>query len=235
MLRLLSRPRSWFHAVTGRARVEQEIDAELADHISRLTEDLTRRGHAPQEAARRARVALGPVLAHKEEMRASLGLRWGDELLADLRYAIRLLRKSPGFTAIAVGSLALGVGANTAIFTIAQHMLLDKLNVAHPDELRMFYWSEPKNGIVEEMWGFWDDLPGGGQVSTSFSYPVYEQMRRENESLADVFAFKPYGRMTVTIGGETEAADAEMVSWELLFDAGSAAAVGARRSGVGRR
>ena len=61
-------------------------------------------------------------------------------------------------------------------------MLLDRLDVPHPEQLRMFYWSEPKEGIVQEMWGWWDDLPGGGQVSTSFSYPVYEQMRRRRTS-----------------------------------------------------
>jgi len=204
--------RSWFRAAARRERLEAEMEAELADHLARLTDDLIRRGHSPGDAARRARVALGPALIHKEQMRASLGLRWGDELAADLRYAVRLLRKSPGFTAIAVGSLALGIGANTTIFTVAQHMLLDRLSVPHADELRMFYWSQPKNGIVEDFWGFWDDLPDGGQVGTSFSYPVYEQMRRENRSLADVFAFKPYGRMTLTIGGEAEAAEAEMVS-----------------------
>jgi len=212
LARFLSQPRSWFRAVSERDRLEAEMDAELSDHLARLTEDLIRAGKSPAEAARNARIALGAIMVNKEEMRASLGLRWWDELGADLRYAVRLLRKSPGFTAIAVGSLALGIGANTAIFTVAQHMLLDKLNAAHPDQLRMFYWSEPKDGIVNEMWGWWDDLPGSGQVGTSFSFPAYEQMRRDNRSLADVFAFKPYGRMTVTIGGEAEAADAEMVS-----------------------
>jgi len=202
LARFLSQPRSWFRAVSERDRLEAEMDAELSDHLARLTEDLIRAGKSPAEAARNARIALGAIMVNKEEMRASLGLRWWDELGADLRYAVRLLRKSPGFTAIAVGSLALGIGANTAIFTVAQHMLLDKLNAAHPDQLRMFYWSEPKDGIVNEMWGWWDDLPGSGQVGTSFSFPAYEQMRRDNRSLADVFAFKPYGRMTVTIGGE---------------------------------
>lgn len=210
--RMVTQVRSWFRAVSKRDRLEAEMDAELRDHVARLTDDLIRAGHSPSEAARRARVALGTTLTHKEGMRASLGLRWWDTTLADLRYAFRLLRKSPGFTAIAIGSLALGIGANTAIFTVAQHMLLDKLNVAHPDGLRMFYWSEPKDGIVEEMWGWWDELPDGGEVGTSFSYPVYQQMRRENKSLADVFAFKPFGRMTVTIHGDAEAAAAEMVS-----------------------
>ncbi len=208
----VARLRSWMRAMTARRRLEAEMEAELTNHIEARTADLIRAGHTPDEAARRARVELGPALMHKENMRASLGLRWIDELVADVRYAMRMLRKSPGFTAIAVGSLALGIGANTAIFTVAQHMLLDRLDVPHPEQLKMFYWSEPKEGIVQEMWGWWDDLPGGGQVSTSFSYPVYEQMRRANKSLADVFAFRPYGRMTVTIGGQAEAADAEMVS-----------------------
>lgn len=203
---------SWFRAAFGRDHLEDRMDAELACHLELLTHDLTRSGFSPEEAARRARIALGPLLKHKEEMRASLGLRWLDQLWADVRYALRILRKSPGFTAVAITSLALGIGANTAIFTVAQHMLLDRLNVPHPEQLRMFYWSEPREGIVSSMWGYWDDLPEGGQVSTSFSYPVYEQLRHQNQSLADVMAFKPYGRMTVTIHGEAETAEAEMVS-----------------------
>jgi predicted permease len=189
------------------------MEAELACHLENLTADLIAAGHSPQEAARQARILLGTTLTHKEGMRSSLGLRWWDELRADLRYALRTLGHSPAFVVIAVGSLALGIGANTAIFTVAQHMLLDRLSVPHPDQLRMFYWAEPKDGIVDEMWGYWEDHPsGGGHVSTSFSYPVYEQMRRQDRSLADIFAFKPFGRMTVTIHRDAEAADAEMVS-----------------------
>jgi predicted permease len=212
LVRIVSQPRSWLRAVFHRARLEDEMDDELASHLEILTHDLIRSGLSPAEAARRARIALGPALKHKEEMRASLGLRWWDQLWADLRYALRILRKSPGFTAVAVISLALGIGANTAIFTAAQHMLLDRLHVSRPEQLRMFYWSEPRNGVVSEMWGFWDDLPGGGEVSTSFSYPVYEELRRQNHTLADVMAFKPYGNMTVTIDGEARATEAEMVS-----------------------
>lgn len=134
------------------------------------------------------------------------------ELFHDLRYKLRQLAKSPGFTAVAILSLALGIGANTAIFTVAQHMLLDRLNVPHPEQLRMFYLSEPRDGVVSELWGWWDDLPGGGQVTTSFTYPVYEQLRSQNKSLADVMAFKPYRRITLTIHGDAEAAEAEMIS-----------------------
>ena len=209
---ILSRLRSWFRAALRRNELEERMELELACHLELLTHDLTQSGFSPEEAARRARIALGPMLKHKEEMRASLGLRWLDRLWADLRYALRILRKSPGFTFVAVTSLALGIGANTAIFTVAQHMLLDRLNVSHPEQLRMFYWSEPKDGIVEELWGYFDNPQDGGEVSTSFSYPVYEQMRRQNRPLADIFAFKPYGRMTVSIRGEAEVANAEMVS-----------------------
>lgn len=198
--RFLSQVRSWCSGVFHRQRLEQRMDSELACHLELLTQDLIQSGLSREEAARRARIALGPMLKHKEEMRASIGLRWWDQLWADIRYALRLLRKSPVFTTVAVGSLALGIGVNTAIFTIAQHMLLDRLNVPHPEQLRMFYLSQPRDGVVNELWGWWDDLPGGGRVTTSFTYPVYEQLRSQNKSLADVMAFKPYGRMTVTVG-----------------------------------
>jgi predicted permease len=210
--RLLSQLRSWSGGILRRQELEERMDTELACHLELLERDLIQSGLSPEEAARQARIALGPALKYKEGMRASLGLRLWDEFRVDLRFAIRLLRKNPGFTAIAVGSLTLGIGVNTAIFTVAQHMLLDRLNVPHPEQLQMFYLSEPRDGVAREMWGWWDDLPGGGQVSTSFTYPVYEQLRRQNRELADVMAFKPYGRMTLAIHGQAETAETEMVS-----------------------
>ncbi len=137
----------------------------------------------------------------------------------DLRHAFRVLAKSPGFAAIAIGSLALGIGANTVIFTAAQHMLLDRLTVPHPEQLRLFWWTEPRNGIVESMWGEWDDLPGGGQISTSFSYPVYQQLRRQNRSLADIFAFKNFGRMVAMSDGHAVAGECGDGVRQLLLDA----------------
>jgi predicted permease len=207
-----SRIGTWWKAIFRPDELDAQVSEELLFHVESYAEDLMRSGMSRGEALRRARAELGSLAAARENARQAWGTRWFDELRGDLRYALRMLAKSPGITAIAIGSLALGIGANTVIFTAAQHMLLDRLAVPHPEHLRMFFWTEPKDGIVDEMWGWWDEHSGGGETSTSFSYPVYEQLRRENRSLADIFAFKPFGRMTVTVNGEAQAADSEMVS-----------------------
>ncbi|HKO14068.1 MAG TPA: ABC transporter permease [Acidobacteriaceae bacterium] len=209
---LSSRMRTWWRAVRHEYAVDAQIDHELRFHIESCAEDLMRGGVPREEAMRRAKAQLGSLAAARENSRQAWGTRWVDDLRGDLRYAVRMLAKSPGFALIAVGSLALGIGANTVIFTAAQHALLDRLDVPHPEQLRLLEWAEPKDGVVSEMWGFWDDLAGGGEVSTSFSYPVYQQLRQENRSLADIFAFKNIGPMTATIDGQAEVVQAEMVS-----------------------
>ena len=207
-----SRMRTWWRAVIRHGEVDAQVDEELRFHIESYAEDLMRSGMAREEAMRRAKAELGSLTATREKTRQAWGTRWFDELRGDVRFALRMLGKSPGFALIAVGSLALGIGANTVIFTAAQHMLLDRLDVPHPEQLRLLGWTEPRDGVVESEWGEWDNLPGGGQDSTSFSYPVYQQLRRENRSLADIFAFKNFGRMTATVDGHAEAVNVEMVS-----------------------
>ena len=210
-MRPLVRFRSWLRAASSRSRLEREMDEELAFHLESRTQDLIRGGVAPEEAARRARIELGGVTTQKENMRASLGLRLWDDLRADLRYALRMLAKSPGFTAIAIGSLALGIGANTTIFTVTKSLLLDKLAVPHPDSLQLLSWSAGEGSVVHDMWGDFDNV-NGREVTTSFSYPVYEFLRKHNHSLEDIFAFKPFRRVTATVDNRAEAVQMEMVS-----------------------
>jgi predicted permease len=211
ILRIFAQPRSWLRAMTQRDRLEAEMEAELACHLEALTADLIRAGHAPAEAARRARIALGPALVHKEGMRASLGLRWWDELRADLRYGVRILRKSPGFTAIAALSLALAIGANTTIFSVAKSLLYDQLNVPHPEQLRMLRWNGDGKEAVHAMWGDFDSTPQRGTTSSVFSYPAYLQLRAHNHVLQDLFAFKEDG-MNATVRGNAQRVTVAMVS-----------------------
>ena len=203
---------SWLRAVTSRSRLEREMDEELAFHLESYTQDLIRRGVAPEEAAQRARIEFGGVTVQKEEMRASLGLRVWDDLRADLRYAMRMLAKSPGFTAIAVGSLALGIGANTAIFSMTRTALFETLPVPHPEQLRQLRWSilgqrQPMSSL--------DGLPGkadpGMVESSAFSNQAYQNLR-QGSAFPDLVAYADTGRMEISFNGNPESGTAEYVS-----------------------
>lgn len=218
LTRLYAQPRSWLRAIFHRGRLEDEMEQELACHLESLTEDLARAGLAPAEARRRARIAMGSLLVSKEEMRGSLGLAWYDALAADLRYAVRILAKKPGFTAIAVASLALAIGANTTIFSVAKQLLYDRLAIPHASELRLLAWTGKKEVAVHNTWGDWDE--SDGRVGSSvFSYPVFQQLRAENRVLADLFAFKDTD-MNATIQGTAQRVHTEMVSGNYYTELG---------------
>ncbi|HTB96429.1 MAG TPA: ABC transporter permease [Terracidiphilus sp.] len=203
--------RSWFRATLRRGSLEERMDAELTCHLELLTEDLKRSGMPEEEAAREARIALGPLLKHKEEMRGSLGLRWLDECAADLRYAVRLLRKSPGFTAIAAGSLALAIGANATLFAVGRQILFGRLTVPHPEQLRELMWIADSKFPGFSGWGQWFAAPNGGTIAPIFSYPAYQQLRKTNRELGDLVAFAE-DNMNATVHGNAQRADVEMVS-----------------------
>ena len=132
---MLTGMRRWFRGVFHRAAVEQEMAAELKDHVARYTEDLVASGVPETEARRRAAIEFGSVESAKEECRESMGLRWPDEFRRDFLYAVRVLRKSPTFTMTAVVTLSLCIGANTAIYSVVDAMLFRPLPYPQPDRL----------------------------------------------------------------------------------------------------
>jgi predicted permease len=213
-----SQLRSYLNSLLRRDSVESNIEAELRTHIELRAEDLERTGLTPAEALRRARIEFGTIETHKENIRSSLGLRLLDELRADLRYAIRMLHRSPGFTAVAVASLALGIGANTIIFTLAKGVLLDRLAVPQPNQLRLFaIIRDRRNSPLHSFWGDFYKTPDGRAITHSFSYPVYQLLRQQNLAkpvLEDLFAFKDLRdyRLTATVDGHPDTVTGELVS-----------------------
>ena len=208
---LRSRLRSFTSSLFHRAELDSNMEAEFRFHFDKYVEHLTQSGIAPEEARRRARLELGSLATQKENCRRSLGLRLWDELIADVRFGARMLRKSPAFAAIAILSLALGIGVNTTIFTLAKSVLLDRLEVSHPEDLRILTWVSGKKFPMESLWGNYSD-EGGASHSSSFSYPVYKALRERTSLFQPLFAFKDISQMTATVDGHAESISGELVS-----------------------
>ena len=134
---LWSRFRSLARAILRRSRMEREMDAELHFHVEALTEDLVRSGVPLEEAMRQARIEFGGIEQVKEQVREERIGNWLHSVISDCGYGLRQLRRNPGFTAVAVLTLALGIGANTAIFSLVNALMLKSLPYAHSEKMGM--------------------------------------------------------------------------------------------------
>ena len=180
-----SRVRSWLRVVVRRSRMERDMDAELRFHIDAFAEDLVRSGVPRKEALRRARIEFGGMERAKEECREARGVNFLDSLTQDLRYAVRTLRKSPGFTLIAVLTLALGIGANTAIFSLIDQAVLRWLPIKNPEQLF--------------------------ELKPDFLIPEYEKLAARTQSFSEISA-SDIGPMIAGIDGMPESIWGKFVS-----------------------
>ena len=126
---------NWLRRLLQRPKLEERLDKELRFHLAQHEADLVARGYTLDEAQRQARLALGGPEQVKEACRDTRGTRWLEDLAQDSRYALRALRQKPGFTAVTLTTLALGIGATTAMFTLIQGVLLKPLPFPEPDRL----------------------------------------------------------------------------------------------------
>jgi predicted permease len=166
-MRIFASFRSVISALFHRSPVENEIEEELRAHIQDRANDLERSGVPRAKAERRARLEFGGYQKFKEECREAQGTHFLETLIQDLRFGLRMLRKSPGFTAVAILTLALGIGANTAIFTVTNGLILHTLPVRDPGqlvELLHHYPGEPEPGFNGFSWDAYQTIRGGNHV-----------------------------------------------------------------------
>jgi predicted permease len=184
--------------------MEQDMADEFGFHFERRIADLTRAGIPPSDAARQARLEFGAGEAYKDECREERGLRFFDEGGQDLRYAFRTLRSNPGFAAVAILSLALGIGANTAIFSLLDAVLLKSLPVARPGELFLL------------------NSDGPSVRAQRYSYPMFQRFREVAPASNTLLAMSRIAPLNTLAAGEREsvAATGQLVSGEYFATLG---------------
>jgi putative ABC transport system permease protein len=194
-------------AILRRKLVEMELDDELRFHLERQVEKYVQGGLSREEARRRARAEFGGVELAKEECRDERGMKVFEALLQDVRFGVRMLRKNPGFAAVAVLTLALGIGGNTAIFSVVNGVLLNPLPYPNPEQLVTLHESKPNF------------------ATGSISYPNFVDWQKENRTFSSM-AIQRGSSFILTGLGEAEQVSGLFVSSEFFRQLGVVPVIG---------
>ena len=207
-----------------------ELDADIREHIERETQDNIGRGMTPEEARYAAVRRFGNVTRVKEDTRDVWRAAWIEDLWQDIRYGLRMLRNSPGFTTIAVLTLALGIGANTAIFSLIDAVMLRSLPAEKPSELVVLKWSARKAPRINGYMSSGDCISNLRFGATnpsgcSFSEPMFREIRNANQ-FSGVAAFTNAGPLSLTGNGPASMISGQLVSGDFFHTLGLKAAAG---------
>lgn len=187
-MRLLHAMRARWSALVRRSAMREELEEELRNHLQHRADDLECSGLTRAEAERQARIEFGAFEHYREESHAAQGWEWAETLARDIRLGLRMLKKSPAFTTAAVITLALGIGANTALFTLVHGILLRSLPVRASSRLIVIWDSNPKVGL--------------SRVGPS-GLDYLDWREQKIDAFEDLFLFE-HGTGTVTGNGEPE-------------------------------
>jgi macrolide transport system ATP-binding/permease protein len=206
---------------------EAELQEELQFHLEEEAGEHQAQGLAGEEALRVARHGLGNLALVREDTRAAWTWTFGEQLVQDIRYGLRTISANRTFSAMAILSLALGIGANTAIFSFMDSILLRSLPVPEPHSLVVLSWRTPRpefHGTDRHDDNYKD--PNGGYIGGNFAYPAFELLRKNDSVFSNVFGYQSAGRLNLTLGGQAELANTEYVSGDYFPSLGIPPATG---------
>jgi predicted permease len=214
-----------------RQAVDGELEAELRFHVERQTAENIAAGMSARDARNAAMREFGAMGQYREECREMRRVNWLQDFVQDLRYGARVLLKNKGFAAIAVVTLALGIGANTAIFSLIDAVMLRTLPIRDPLGLHMLRWHalhDPSTNISYNFSGCPGDTgePTAAPSDCNFSYPMFQAFLAEKNMLSSVAAFAGPKNLHVNSGGEGTTANAFLVSGDFFGVTGTHAAIG---------
>jgi len=217
--------------LTRRRSKEEQLAAELQFHLEEEAEQRQAAGMGAQDARCAALRELGNVGAVREDTRAVWSWTLLEQLLQDLRYAARTILRKPALFVLAALSLALGVGANTAIYSFMDAVLMRSLPVADPGSLVVLKWhitgkKNLRDSVVHDVSGFFYNDPKTGKTTSIFPFPAFELLRNSTDALSVLFAYRAERKLNVSIQGQAEVTSGEYVSGDYFRGLGLAPGAG---------